>query len=68
MSVFEVGRILWEARKREAWGAYADTIMARTPWPRHIADPDMAADHMLAIAEAKALLSKASVSLKEMAA
>lgn len=61
MTAFEIGRVLWEARKREAWGPYADPIMARAPWPRHIADPDMSADHMLAIAEARALLKVCSV-------
>jgi len=55
-TAFEVGRTLWEARVREAWGPYAETIMARNPWPPHETHPDRAAQHDLAIAEARAVL------------
>lgn len=57
MSPFELGRILWEARLRSAWGAHAATIMARSPWPDHISDPNIAAEHQLCIVQAKAALA-----------
>ena len=57
MTPFELGRILWEARVKAAWGAYAPTIMARTPWPDHIADPNIAAEHQLCIVQAKAAIA-----------
>ncbi|MBP7704154.1 MAG: hypothetical protein KA105_02575 [Caulobacter sp.] len=53
---FELGRVMWEARKREAWGKSADAIMARTPWPPHASHPETAEEHLLAMAEAKAVL------------
>jgi len=56
LSVFEVGRVIWEARVREAWGPYAETIIKRSPWPKHIASPDIGADHQLCIASARAVL------------
>lgn len=56
-SAFDLGRVIWEARVREAWGSHAETIMLRSPWPKHIAAPDIGADHQLCIASAKAALS-----------
>ncbi len=52
---FELGRIIYEARIREAWGSHADLRLARLPWPAHIA-AERAAEHDLAIACARAVL------------
>lgn len=60
-TAFDIGRVLWEARLRSAWGAHADTMIARDPWPPHASHPSMAVAHELAIAEARALLSRYAV-------
>jgi len=57
MTPFDLGRILWEARIREAWGASAESILARTPWPKHAASHDISADHQLCIVQARAALA-----------
>jgi hypothetical protein len=56
MTPFELGRVIWEARVKAAWGAYAPTIMARTPWPEHVADTNIAAEHQLCIVQARAAI------------
>jgi hypothetical protein len=56
VSPFALGRIIWEARVKAAWGAYAPTIMARTPWPEHVADTNIAAEHQLCIVQARAAI------------
>lgn len=61
---WEAARIIFEARKREAWGDYADVIIARTPWQKHDAHPLVAADHELALAEIKALCEKYDITEK----
>lgn len=53
MTPFELGKLIWEARIREAWGKHADHILARTPWPTHAAAHDIAAEHQLCIVQAK---------------
>lgn len=57
MTAFDLGRIIWEARIREAWGKHADHVMARTPWPKHRAAHDIAAEHELCIAQAQAAIA-----------
>ncbi len=57
MTPFELGRVIWEARVREAWGAtYGETLIARTPWPDHAADPSMTEAHRLCVVQAKAAI------------
>lgn len=59
---FELGRLLYVARIREAWNfgaGYADRRLEDNPYPRHPADADLRAQSAgveLAQAEAKALL------------
>lgn len=55
-TALEIGRVLWEARLRYAWGKHAESLIARQPWPKHLASPDIAEAHLLAIEEAKVLL------------
>lgn len=55
-TAFKLGRVLFEARTMEAWGSHGPHIIARTPWPKHPA-ADRAEGHIMAIAEAKALLA-----------
>lgn len=70
MNYFELGRILYEARIREAWNfgpGHDDRVLAERPYPRHPADADLrsqSAEVDLAIAQAKALLKVASVDHK----
>lgn len=67
MSPFELGRVLYEARIREAWSfrkGHAEHVLADRPYPRHAADPDprtQSAEVDLAIAQAKALLKVCAV-------
>lgn len=62
---FEIGRALWEARIRAAWSPEsAELRLKANPWPRHMAD-ERAAEHDLALAEAKALLKRYSLTPKE---
>lgn len=63
---FELGRLLYESRIREAWnfgdGDHAATRLAKHPYPRHPADADPrstnCAEIELAQAQAKALLKQ----------
>ena len=65
VAALEMGRTLFEARVRAAWGRGADVrIAALGPWPRHLSQPDIAEDHLLAIAAAKALLETHDVTPK----
>lgn len=54
--ILRIGEILWLARVNEAWKSFAPTIVARTPWPTHLASHDIAAEHQLCIAQAKAVI------------
>lgn len=72
MTAFELGRILYEARIREAWnyaGTHAEDRLAKHPYPRHPADADPrsqnCAEIELAQAQAKALLKVCTVSSKD---
>lgn len=56
VTALELGRVLWEARLRYAWGKHAENLIVRWPWPTHLADPDITEAHLLAIQEAKVLL------------
>lgn len=63
MTPFELGKILYEARIREAWNfgpGHAEARLAKHPYPRHPADTDPRSNDnasiQLAQAEAKALL------------
>lgn len=65
LAAFELGRILYEARIREAWtfskaDGRAERRLAEHPYPRHPADADPrsqnCAEIELAQAQAKALL------------
>lgn len=53
---FDLGRVLFEARKREAWGQLAQQMIDRDPWPKHVAAP-RSAEHDLAMAQARAVLA-----------
>ena len=55
-TTFELGRIIYEARIREAWGASAEDRLERLPYPLHIG-AHRAADHDLALACAKAVIA-----------
>lgn len=68
MTAFSIGKLLWEARLRAAWGRHADTMIARDPWPPHRAHPGLTTAHELAIAEAEALLRSYDLTPKETAA
>lgn len=65
VSAFELGRVLYEARVREAWdfdrtGAYAERRLAQHPYPRHPADANPVSQNCaeieLAQAQARQLL------------
>lgn len=53
--MWKAARIIWEGRKRAAWGKGADLLIARAPWPAHAAHPDCHEDQLLALAEIKSL-------------
>lgn len=54
---WELAKVLFEARTREAWGSHGEIIIARLgPWRSHAKHPLCAEAHLLAYAEAKALL------------
>ena len=57
MSPFDLGKLLWEARIKAAWGKRGDVLIARTPWPGHEAHPSLTEDHALCIAQARAVLA-----------
>lgn len=68
MGWFELGKILYEARIREAWnfgGNHAQNRLDAHPYPRHPADADPrsndVAEIQLAQAQAKMLLKIAKV-------
>lgn len=64
MSPFDLGRILYEARIREAWnfGDKGERRLKQHPYPRHVADQEgITAESDLAIAQAKALLKVCEV-------
>lgn len=71
MTPFELGRLLYVSRIREAWNfgdGKADQVLRNRPYPRHPADADMrsqSAEVDLAIAQAKALLEVCSVEMKD---
>lgn len=59
MTAHELGKLLYEARVREAWGKRAQSRLDKHPFPRHPADADVrtqTAEADLAMAQAKALL------------
>jgi hypothetical protein len=63
VTAFELGHVLWRARKLAAWGPVSGNVMIqRTPWPPHESHPNIAEEHLLAIAEAKAALKAYSIS------
>lgn len=71
---FELGRLLYEARIREAWNfgkeiAKAEQRLAQHPYPRHPADANPASQNCaeieLAQAQARTLLREFSVSRRE---
>lgn len=65
-TAFDLGRVIWEARIREAWPqAHAELRMDQTPWPPHETHPSRAADHDLAIASAAAVLKRYAVSERQ---
>lgn len=69
MTAHELGKILYEARIREAWAwaGLAEARLAAHPFPRHPADADVkrqSAEADLAIAQAKALLKTHNVTEK----
>lgn len=74
MDWFELGRLLYEARIREAWnygqgGKHAEARLEAHPYPRHPADPDPRCDSaeiQLAQAQAKALLKTHQVLARRM--
>lgn len=53
--IFDLGRILYEARIKEAWGSSSDDRLRLCPYPLHIAAA-RSAEHDLAISQAKALI------------
>lgn len=62
--IFALGRDLYEARIREAWGVLAQQRIDKLPWPKHMG-AERAADHDLAIAQAKMLMKRWNVTPKE---
>lgn len=73
ISAFELGRVLYEARIREAWNfgtaaGKAEQRLAQHPYPRHPADADPrsqnCAEIELAQAQARALLKVCDVRLR----
>ena len=58
MSAFDLAKILHAARIRYAWGQHAEAIINREVWPAHDQHPDLYESHHLALAEAKAVLSR----------
>lgn len=69
---FELGRILYEARIREAWnyGDRGEARLQKHPYPRHPADANPAsqdvAEIQLAQAQAKALLKEHTVTRNDL--
>lgn len=61
-------RVIWEGRKREAWGKAADLQISRAPWQAHAMHPLCHEDHLLALAEIKALCKVYDLKLKDTAA
>lgn len=61
--IFELGKLLYESRIREAWGRQADVRLHQLPYPEHIG-AERAAEHDLAITQAKALLKEYNVEKK----
>jgi hypothetical protein len=56
---FSLGRLLYEARVREAWSKQADARLAEKPYPRHRADEStQTAEADLAMAQARAILRR----------
>lgn len=68
---FEFGRMLYEARVREAWNfgrGHAQRRLDEHPYPRHPADADprvQSAEVDLAQAQAKALLKVCTITRKD---
>ena len=63
MTEFELGRIIYEAGIRFAWGKQAEARLMAHPYPRHIADPNTqtaAAD--IAMAQARAAFAALNTS------
>ena len=54
--IWALAKIAWEARVREAWGEHGEHIIRRTPWQKHAQHPLVAEDHLLALAQVKAVL------------
>lgn len=74
ITAFELGRVLYEARIREAWtfakgDGRAEDRLAKHPYPRHPADADPrsqnCAEIELAQAQARALLRVCSVEVTQ---
>lgn len=55
LTEFDVARVLYEARIREAWGSMAEDRLAKLPFPDHAGAP-RTAEVDLAIAQAKAVM------------
>lgn len=68
---FVVGKLLYEARVREAWNfgpGHAERRLEAHPYPRHPADADersQSAEVELAQAQAKALCASYTLELKQ---
>lgn len=54
-AAFDLGRVIYEARVREAWGKQAPLRLSNSPWPEHLG-AERAAEHDLAISCARAVL------------
>ena len=49
-------RVIYEGRKRDAWGDAAEMLISREPWQSHSQHPLACEDHLLALAQINALL------------
>ena len=55
--VFDLARVLYEARIKDAWGRQAEARLAANPFPRHVADENgITAESDLAMAQARAVI------------
>lgn len=56
--LWALARVAWEARVMEAWGQHGVHIISRTPWQAHAQHPLVAEDHLLALAQVRAILKE----------
>ena len=57
MDDFALGKVIYEARIREAWGKHADARLQKYPYPRHRAyEAEQSAEADLAMACARAVI------------